>query len=134
MVFSGFQQYSIEQFEQIKLYRSLMVGLVIGLFLLSLLMTLLVRGNPNQPWLLAIIISGVIGLFLEKRIYTFLNFEIDSMTYMKTFMFQLSISTIAYLRIISFETNLIKKHLISHRKIIRNHNHHSIHFRNDTQS
>ena len=107
--FLGFQQYSIEQFEQIKLYRSLMVGLVIGLFLLSLLMTLLVRGNPNQPWLLAIIISGVIGLFLEKRIYTFLNFEIDSMTYMKTFMFQLSISTIAYLRIISFETNLIKK-------------------------
>ncbi|MEC8341964.1 MAG: HAMP domain-containing sensor histidine kinase, partial [SAR324 cluster bacterium] len=107
--FLSFQQYSIEQFEQIKLYRSLMVGLVIGLFLLSLLMTLLVRGNPNQPWLLAIIISGVIGLFLEKRIYTFLNFEIDSMTYMKTFMFQLSISTIAYLRIISFETNLIKK-------------------------
>ena len=107
--FLGFQQYSIEQFEQIKLYRSLMVGLVIGLFLLSLLMTLLVRGNPNQPWLLAIIISGVIGLFLEKRIYTFLNFEIDSMTYMKTFMFQLSVSTIAYLRIISFETNLIKK-------------------------
>lgn len=107
--FLGFQHYSTEQFEQIKLYRSLMVGLVIGLFLLSLLMTLLVRGNPNQPWLLAIIISGVIGLFLEKRIYTFLNFEIDSMTYMKTFMFQLSISTIAYLRIISFETNLIKK-------------------------
>ncbi|MEC8236576.1 MAG: response regulator, partial [SAR324 cluster bacterium] len=107
--FLGFQHYSIEQFEQIKLYRSLMVGLVIGLFLLSLLMTLLVRGNPNQPWLLAIIISGVIGLFLEKRIYTFLNFEIDSMTYMKTFMFQLSISTIAYLRIISFETNLINK-------------------------
>ena len=63
--FLGFQQYSIEQFEQIKLYRSLMVGLVIGLFLLSLLMTLLVRGNPNQPWLLAIIISGVIGLFLS---------------------------------------------------------------------
>ena len=109
--FLGFQQYSIEQFEQLKLYRSLMVGLVIGLFLLSLLMTALVRENPNQIWLLIIILSGIIGLFLEKRIYTFFHFEMDSLAYIQLFMFQLSISSIAYLRIISFETDLIKKQL-----------------------
>ncbi len=110
-LFLGFQQYSMEQFEQLKLYRSLMVGLVIGLFLLSLLMTALVRENPNQIWLLIIILSGIIGLFLEKRIYTFFHFEMDSLAYIQLFMFQLSISSIAYLRIISFETDLIKKQL-----------------------
>ena len=105
--FLGFYLYENPVFEQKKLFRSLLVGLVIGLFLLSLLMTALVNKNYNQIWLLILILSGIFGVFLEKRLYTFFDIHLDSLNYIKGFIFQLSLSSIAYLRIISHETKLI---------------------------
>ena len=71
--FLGFYLYESQVFEHKKLFRTLLVCLVIGLFLLSLLMTALVNKNYNQIWLLILILSGVLGVFLEKRLYTFFN-------------------------------------------------------------
>ncbi|SVD07525.1 uncharacterized protein METZ01_LOCUS360379, partial [marine metagenome] len=82
-IFLGFYLYENPVFEQKKLFRSLLVGLVIGLFLLSLLMTALVNKNYNQIWLLILILSGIFGVFLEKRLYTFFDIHLDSLNYIK---------------------------------------------------
>ena len=119
-IIRGFKLMSIETHQDQQLFRVLGTGLVMGLFLLSFLLTALVGWSQNQFWLLVIIINGLIGLLLEKKIYLLLDFSLDSEVYLKIFSVQLAINSIAYLRIIAEKTgfNCIKfqnyiKHFLS---------------------
>ncbi len=113
-IVQGFTIYDATAFEDLYQLRILVVGLVTGLFLLSFLLTALVGWNQNQLWLLIMIINGLFGLLLEKKIYLLMGLSVDSEAYLKLFGIQLAINTIAYLKIISQETGLAKIRFQNH--------------------
>ena len=105
-IIQGFALLDLEAFEDHYQLLILAVGLVMGLFLLSFLLTALVGRSQNQFWLLVVIITGLFGLLLEKKIYLLIGLSVDSESYLKLFGLQLAINSIAYLRMISHETGL----------------------------
>ena len=113
-IVQGFTIYDATTFEDLYQLRILVVGLVTGLFLLSFLLTALVGWNQNQLWLLIMIVNGLFGLLLEKKIYLLMGLSFDSEAYLKLFGIQLAINTIAYLKIISQETGLAKIRFQNH--------------------
>jgi len=110
----GFTLFEPEAFEDHHQLRILAVGLVIGLFLLSFLLTALVGMSQNQFWLLIVIINGLFGLLLEKKIYLLMGLSVGSEIYLKLFGIQLAVNSIAYLKIISHETGLAKIRFQNH--------------------
>jgi len=113
-IVQGFTIYDATTFEDLYQLRILVVGLVTGLFLLSFLLTALVGWSQNKLWLLIMIINGLFGLLLEKKIYLLMGLSVDSEAYLKLFGIQLAINTIAYLKIISQETGLAKIRFQNH--------------------
>ena len=110
----GFTLFEPEAFEDHHQLRILVVGLVMGLFLLSFLLTALVGMSQNQFWLLIVIINGLFGLLLEKKIYLLIGLSVGSEVYLKLFGIQLAVNSIAYLKIISHETGLAKIRFQNH--------------------
>ena len=108
-IIRGFELLSLQAYEDQQLLRVLVTGMVIGLFLLSFLLTALVGWSQNQLWLLVIIVNGLFGVLLEKKLYLLLGFSFTSEVYLKLFAAQLAINSIAYLRIIVGETGF--KHI-----------------------
>ena len=113
-IIQGFTLFEPEAFEDHYQLRILAVGLVMGLFLLSFLLTALVGLGQNQFWLLIVIINGLFGLLLEKKIYLLMGLSVGSEVYLKLFGVQLAVNSIAYLKIISHETGLAKIRFQNH--------------------
>ncbi|MDG2195966.1 MAG: response regulator [SAR324 cluster bacterium] len=113
-IIQGFTLFEPEAFEDHYQLRILAVGLVMGLFLLSFLLTALVGLSQNQFWLLIVIINGLFGLLLEKKIYLLMGLSVGSEVYLKLFGIQLAVNSIAYLKIISYETGLVKIRFQNH--------------------